>query len=260
LLRILAGSGSLKAIAKTVHQKHCVWGQSLTVLFFVQYERKDRIGVAVSQTLKRLLDCRCSIWICSFIVSDHSSPEPLGSFDRIQLLAAMGITAVVLLVVSRLWLFLDKVQPLPTQLTPEAIALGLALGGGITLASETIYQASKTYRDSADAYLQLVLRPLRWLDLLWLGILPGMSEELLFRGVMLPAIGLNWFGIVISSLCFGVLHFFGGRYWSYVVWATIIGAVLAVSAVASHNLLIPVIAHVTTNILSSALWKWRNNK
>lgn len=193
-------------------------------------------------------------------MSDPSPPEPIGSFDRIQLLAAMGITAVVLLVVSRLWLVFDKVRPLPTQVTPEAIVLGLGLGVLISLASETIYAASKTYRTSADAYLKLVLHPLKWVDLLWLGILPGMSEELLFRGVMLPAIGLNWFGILISSLCFGVLHFFGGRYWSYVVWASLIGAVLAISAVVSHNLLIPVIAHVTTNILSSALWKWRNQE
>jgi membrane protease YdiL (CAAX protease family) len=182
----------------------------------------------------------------------------MGSFDRTQLLAAMGITAVVLLIISRLWLLFDNVNSLPIQGTPEAIFLGLGLGGLISLASETIYCTSKTYRTSADAYLQMVLHPLQWMDLLWLGILPGMSEELLFRGVMLPAIGLNWFGIAISSLCFGVLHFFGGRYWSYVLWATIIGAVLAVSAVVSNNLLIPVIAHVTTNILSSAIWKWRN--
>ncbi|MBE9099047.1 CPBP family intramembrane metalloprotease [filamentous cyanobacterium LEGE 07170] len=213
-----------------------------------------------SQSFLKYFATRCSVWICSFTVSDHSSPEPTGSFDRTQLLAAMGITAVVLLVASRLWLLFDNVHPLPVQVTPEAIALGLGLGGLISLASETIYRASKTYRASADAYLQMVLQPLRWLDLLWLGFLPGMSEELLFRGVMLPAIGLNWFGILISSLCFGVLHFFGGRYWSYVLWATIIGAALAISAVVSQNLLIPVIAHVTTNILSSALWKWRNTE
>ena len=72
---------------------------------------------------------------------------------------------------------------------------------------------------------------------------------------MLPAIGLNWFGLLISSLCFGVLHFSGSQQWSYVIWATVIGGVLGLSAIASGNLLVPIVAHITTNLISSYLWK-----
>ena len=78
---------------------------------------------------------------------------------------------------------------------PQDLLLGVGIGVGITLLSGVIYQLWPAYRKSADMYLALVLKPLHWPDLLWLGLLPGLSEELLFRGVMLPAIGLNWIGI-----------------------------------------------------------------
>lgn len=191
-------------------------------------------------------------------VSDHSSPEPpIESFSRVQLLAAMGITAIVLLIAARVWLWLDNVRLLPSVFSPDAVMLGLGIGIGITLMSELAYRIWKPYRESADTYLAMVLRPLKMPDLVWLGVLPGMSEELLFRGVMLPAIGMNGFGILISSLCFGVLHFFGARHLPYVVWATLIGVILAICTLYTQNLLVPIVAHVTTNILSSYLWKLR---
>jgi membrane protease YdiL (CAAX protease family) len=103
----------------------------------------------------------------------------------------------------------------------------------------------------------MVLQPLTWADLIWMGLLPGLSEELLFRGVMLPAIGLNVNGVIFSSLCFGVLHLSGLQQWPYVVWATVIGLVLGTSALVSGNLLVPIAAHITTNLLASLVWKAR---
>lgn len=169
----------------------------------------------------------------------------------------MGITAVVLLIIARLWIWLDDVPLMPTKLTGEALLLGCAIGFAITLCSEGLYQVWKSYREGADVYLSMILTPLKWADLIWLGVLPGMSEELLFRGVMLPAIGLNWFGVLISSLCFGVLHFFSPRHWGYVAWAAIVGGVLGISTLLTQNLLVPVVAHIVTNLLSSLLWKYK---
>lgn len=188
-------------------------------------------------------------------MSELPSPQPAESLSRVQLLAAMGITAVVLLIIARLWIWLDDVTLMETRLSGEGILWGVIVGLAITLCSEGLYRLWKGYREGADTYLNLILTPLKLGDLLWLGLLPGMSEELLFRGVMLPAIGLNWFGIAISSLCFGVLHFFSPRYWGYVVWAVVVGGILAISAIQTENLLVPVIAHTVTNCLSSYLWK-----
>jgi len=193
-------------------------------------------------------------------VSEQTPPNPnIEPLTRTQILIAMGVTAVVLLIVARLWLLFDSsMVMLPLQWSVLDCVWGLALGVGITLASSMIYRIWPAYRQSADFYLELIIKPLAIPDIIWLGLLPGMSEELLFRGVMLPAIGLSWFGLGISSVCFGVLHFSGSQHWSYVVWATVIGLVLGVSAVTSGNLLVPIVAHVSTNLLSSCIWKLSN--
>ncbi|NJL86236.1 MAG: CPBP family intramembrane metalloprotease [Leptolyngbyaceae cyanobacterium SM1_1_3] len=180
--------------------------------------------------------------------------EPL---SRVQILAAMGVTALVLLLAARFWLLFDTVAVLPFRWIPQALLGGVGLGLGITLASALVYQIWPAYRRSADVYLEFVLRPLTWPDLIWLGLLPGLSEELLFRGVMLPALGLNNGAVVVSSLCFGVLHLSGLQQWPYVLWATLVGLSLGFSALATDNLLVPIAAHVVANLVSSLVWKLR---
>ncbi|MEP0927556.1 MULTISPECIES: CPBP family intramembrane glutamic endopeptidase [Cyanophyceae] len=180
--------------------------------------------------------------------------EPL---TRVQVLVAMGVTAVVLLLLSKAWLYFDSVELLPVRLSWIDGLLGVGLGLAITLASGVVYRLWPAYRQSADTYLTLVLQPLQWPDLIWLGLLPGLSEELLFRGVMLPAIGMNTLGIVVSAASFGVLHLSSLQQWTYVAWATAIGLVLAIGAVLTGNLLVPIVAHTVTNLVSSVMWKLR---
>jgi membrane protease YdiL (CAAX protease family) len=85
--------------------------------------------------------------------------------------------------------------------------------------------------------------------------LPGLSEELLFRGIMLPALGLNLTAVIVSSLVFGVLHLSGLQQWPYVIWATIVGFALGYTALVTGNLMVPIVAHIVTNLVSSSLWK-----
>ncbi len=188
---------------------------------------------------------------------DNPEFEPL---TRIQILVAMGVTAVVLLAVAKLWLQIGSVNLLPVSGSPEALLVGLGIGAAITATSSLVYRLWPAYRQSADLYLQLVLKPLVLPDIIWLGLLPGMSEELLFRGVMLPAVGLNPVGVLASSLVFGILHLSGPQQWPYVVWATIVGLLLGFSALITGNLLVPIVAHVVTNWVSSCLWKLGNQK
>jgi hypothetical protein len=183
---------------------------------------------------------------------NHPEIEPL---TRTQVLIAMGVTAVVLLVVAKIWLHLGSVTLLALKGTPEALLLGLGIALGISSASSLLYRLWPAYHQSADFYLDLVLKPLILPDIIWLGLLPGMSEELLFRGVMLPAVGLNATGLIATSLLFGVLHLSGPQQWPYVVWASIVGLLLGFSALATGNLLVPIVAHVATNLISSYLWK-----
>ena len=180
--------------------------------------------------------------------------EPL---TRVQVLVAIAATALVLFLVARLWLLFTSVAQLPSHLDMGAIGLGLLLGAGITLVSGILYQVWPGYRRSAEVYLNYILKPLALPGVLWLGLLPGISEELLFRGVMLPALGANFLALGISSLCFGLLHMSDLRQWPYMLWATCVGALLGYSALISQNLLVPVVAHVFTNMMSSLVWKLR---
>jgi membrane protease YdiL (CAAX protease family) len=190
-------------------------------------------------------------------VPDSFSEDPdLTPLSRTQVLVAMGVTAVVLLLVSKLWIQFGSGIALSVHWSVTAAGLGVGLGLAITLASSLIYTLWPAYRRSADYYLELVLRPLVLPDLIWLGLLPGLSEELLFRGVMLPTFGLDAVGVLLSSLCFGVLHLSSLKQWPYVVWASIVGGMLGTSALMTNNLLVPILAHVVTNLVSSALWKW----
>lgn len=170
----------------------------------------------------------------------------------------MGVTAVVLLVIARLWMRWGQVAILPLQWTLTNGGIGVALGFAITLASALVYQLWPSYRQAANQYLAIVLQPLVWADLIWLGLLPGLSEELLFRGVMLSALGLNLSALIISSLCFGVLHMGNRTQWSYVVWATAVGGLLGYTAIATQSLLIPVLAHIVTNWLAGVTWKLKH--
>ena len=184
--------------------------------------------------------------------SNNFEIEPL---NRTQILVVMGVTAVLLMVISKIWQKIGSVELLPLVFDTNALVWGVGLAAGITIASSIIYRLWPAYRESADIYLNMVIRPLLWPDLIWLGLLPGLSEELLFRGVMLPALGLNLVAVIISSLLFGILHLSGAGQWPYVVWATVVGFALGYVALITGNLLIPITAHIITNLVSSCLWK-----
>ncbi len=178
--------------------------------------------------------------------------------NRSQILLVLGVTAIVLLGIAKTWTYFSLVPILKLFWNSNHAAVGIGLAIGITLASTVIYALWKDYRQSADFYLELILKPLALPDLIWIGLLPGLSEELLFRGVMLPEFGLNWTGVLLSSLCFGAMHMSSLNQWSYVLWAALIGGVFAWSAILSGNLLVPIVAHILTNLISASVWKIRN--
>ena len=181
--------------------------------------------------------------------------RPNIELTRTQILIVMGITALFLLIAATLWQKLYSVSVLKVRLTLNALLIGLGMAAGIIGASSLVYRLWPAYQRSANHYLELVLKPLVLPDLVWLGVLPGLSEELLFRGVMLPALGFNWSALILSSLLFGVLHLSGADQWPYVVWATVVGFILGYSALMTGNLLVPIVAHTVTNLVSSILWK-----
>jgi hypothetical protein len=194
-------------------------------------------------------------------VAEQHKPDPkIQTPTRTQILVVMGVSAIALGLVAKLWLQFGNVSLLPLRWTATAFSGGVGLALIITALSSLVYRLWPAYRSSADFYLEFVLKPLFWSDLIWVALLPGLSEELLFRGVMLPAFGLNITAVVISSLCFGILHLSGPQQWAYVVWATVVGLLLGYSALATGNLLVPIVAHILTNLVSSCFWKLKHSE
>ncbi|MEH1929183.1 CPBP family intramembrane glutamic endopeptidase [Nostoc sp.] len=189
------------------------------------------------------------------MVEQHKQEPEIPSMTRIQVLGAMGVTAIILLIVAKVSLHFGNFSLFSWNLNQREFLLGVGLGFVITALSGLTYRLWTGYQKSADYYLQVVLKPLALPDLIWLGLLPGLSEELLFRGVMLPALGSDYTAVIVSSLCFGILHFSGSQQWPYVIWATIVGMIFASSALVTGNLLVPIVAHIITNWISSYFWK-----
>lgn len=70
------------------------------------------------------------------------------------------------------------------------------------------------------------------------GLSAGVGEELFFRGLLQPLIGL-----ALASLVFGLAHVAGRDMAGFGVWATLMGAALGGLAVVTGGLLAPIIAH-----------------
>jgi membrane protease YdiL (CAAX protease family) len=74
----------------------------------------------------------------------------------------------------------------------------------------------------------------------------AIGEEFLFRGLLLP-----WIGLVPQAIFFGLLHQTGGSSrWVWMIWATIIGLLLGAMYQLSGSVVGPVIAHALINGLN----------
>jgi uncharacterized protein len=86
-----------------------------------------------------------------------------------------------------------------------------------------------------------------------LAIVAGVSEEVLFRGVIQPGL-TRWMpaglALLATSLLFGLVHF-ASR--SYAVMASIMGLYLGILFQLTGNLLAPVVAHATYDFVA-LLW------
>jgi uncharacterized protein len=123
--------------------------------------------------------------------------------------------------------------------------LGLSIGAAVVLATKAI-----VVRFGFAARLHAELRPLA-LGLstqmvVVLATTSAVGEELVFRGLLQP-----WIGLVPQSILFGLLHQTGGSSrWVWMIWATIMGLLLGAMYQLSGSVVGPVIAHAIINGLN----------
>jgi len=172
----------------------------------------------------------------------------------------MAVTAIIFLGISKGWVYFAGISMVKLYWQPEHAAIGAGIGIGVALLSSLIYEIWESYRIAAQEYLEMVLKPLEPIDLIWLGLLPGMSEEMLFRGVALPALGMDLAALIITSVVFGALHMANTKHLSYTVWAIAVGMMLGAITIYTGNLLSAIAAHILTNSLSGIIWKYKQSK
>ena len=75
------------------------------------------------------------------------------------------------------------------------------------------------------------------------GIMAGLGEEPIFRGVLLPACGPPYVGIVVSAIVFGLFHYLRREYLEFLVWGMGEGLIFGTLFVMSGSIVIPAVAH-----------------
>ncbi|KAK4716002.1 hypothetical protein R3W88_014340 [Solanum pinnatisectum] len=134
--------------------------------------------------------------------------------------------------------------------------------GLVILVSSCRYLLLKVWPDfaeSSEAANSQVLSSLEPLDYIVVSLLPGISEELLFRGALLPLFGINWLSVVATASIFGILHLGSGRKYSFAVWATFVGIVYGYATILSSTVVVPMAAHAVNNLVGGIIWRYTSN-
>jgi membrane protease YdiL (CAAX protease family) len=168
-------------------------------------------------------------------------------------LAALPIYAVVALVSAGFAILLGA-NPLVTESwlgeadTSGAAGVTMSLGLGAMLAAATAFATRAFVRRFAwaralHAELRPVVRDADDRSIALLAVSSGVAEELLFRGLLTPMIG-----VVLSAIVFGVVHQARGRgRVAWMAWAFVMGLLFGAIFRATGSLLGAIVAHVAIN-------------
>lgn len=159
--------------------------------------------------------------------------------SRTAFLRLEWILSLALAVVSLAW-GAWRDLPFGTLLVPTpGRVLGGALAGAALWSTIPLLLRSPGMRRIWHDVLCPFAATLSTRDVVTVAALSGLTEELFFRGVLLPETG-----VVVSSLCFGALHALTATYFA---WATAVGAGMSALTLASDSLVVPIVAHATYN-------------
>jgi hypothetical protein len=158
---------------------------------------------------------------------------------RFLLLPELGLG-----VAGVLWAILSEADELRYDASPGVVlaAMGLTLvfaafNFGLFFSGRRFAFTREVYEFLEGAIFPLV-RQASFGELLLGAAMAGFSEELFFRGLLQPLVG-----IPTASLLFGLLHGPSRGLWPLAVWATGAGALLGVVYSATESLLLPTLVH-----------------
>jgi uncharacterized protein len=175
------------------------------------------------------------------------APVPHRSLVFSAVVFYLGVAAVAVV-----WGLLDGRRALlfhpgsgPSLRLAFSLAAGLALAG-VVIALSRFAEQRFDWARRLEAELAAVLAGLTTRDAVVLAATSALAEEALFRGAMVPTLG-----ILGSSLLFGLAHFPTRRGLApWPLFALGLGLVLGLMYVRLGDLLGPVVAHFTINVVN----------
>jgi membrane protease YdiL (CAAX protease family) len=126
-----------------------------------------------------------------------------------------------------------------------SLLLGVSFGLLIVLSTRAVVPRFRWAR-RLHGELRPIARSISVVGIVVLAALSSLGEELLFRGLLQP-----WLGVIVQSLVFGIVHQIRGpSRWVWVSWATGVGLVLGLIFQLTGSLLGPLAAHGLINGLN----------
>lgn len=128
--------------------------------------------------------------------------------------------------------------------------LGLALGC-LTVVVTRISVIRFAWARRLHSELRPLARGISSTGIVMLALLSAVGEELLFRGLLQP-----WLGLVPQAVLFGLVHQLPGKSrWVWVLWAGLVGLLLGIVFQLTGSLLGPIAAHALVNGLNLSYLK-----
>lgn len=141
-------------------------------------------------------------------------------------------------------------QPM-IELDRRSVLIGLAGGAGLFCTHLVVLypggEANPFYRYIFKPFKESLLTKIPSLhveDMIFIAVLSGLGEEILFRGWL-----QTQFGIVIASVLFGLIHIWGKEGIGYGLYAIGMGFVLGYLFQYTGSLWAPALAHALNNFL-----------
>jgi membrane protease YdiL (CAAX protease family) len=129
-----------------------------------------------------------------------------------------------------------------TAATLVSLGLGVCLGA-TTIAASRIMVRRAAWARALHAALRPAVHGAGDGGLLAVAVTSAAGEELLFRGLLMPILG-----VIASSVLFGVLHQIRGRArWGWMAWAAVMGLFFGCVFAATGSLVGPIVAHAMVN-------------
>lgn len=165
--------------------------------------------------------------------------------------AGMALVAVLVAIATRGKAPFSLPHPWLPLTPPRDVFYSTALGAclGMLLAVGTRLSVPRfAWAKNLHLELRPFVKDVSTIGIVMLALTSSLGEELLFRGLLEP-----WLGLWLQALLFGVLHQMAGpSRWVWAAWATVVGLLFGGIFELTGSLAGPLVAHAVVNGLNLA--------